>query len=100
MILPDTFFGRHWRHMAILNVGARASSPYLQHMPLFYSFSALLSCVGRIVSSFGGQAKIAAELLLGSEGKGRFGGGPGQGGRQGGFKVGIMREGRGSQVPS
>ena len=52
------------------------------------------------MSSFGGQAKIAAELLLGSEGKGRFGGGPGQGGRQGGFKVGIMREGRGSQVPS
>lgn len=27
MLLPDTFFGRHRRHMAIFNVGAGASSP-------------------------------------------------------------------------
>jgi len=27
MILPETFFGRHQRHMVIFNVSARASSP-------------------------------------------------------------------------
>ncbi len=48
------------------------------------------------MSSFGRQAKIAAEPLWGIEGKGRFGGGPGQGGRQGAFKVGIIGKGSGS----